>query len=203
MFLLLEPVLLARTPKVGDRATYRVEGSFVVAGSPVTLRGTSAEEVTKVEDGAVTLRSLAKATLLAMGEERPLDDATETVTLRLDGAPVGPASRLRWLNMLVLPATPVEPGAPWWKVVERTSGRPAYRFDYRLIGEDRVGAWNAWKIAAEGGETDGATPAKVKATYWIDRQTGATLRTLAELTDAVLEPGQPALSGRLEVLRQS
>lgn len=195
MLLLMAPVLLARTPKIGDRATYRVEGSFVVAGVPVALKGTTEEEVTKVEEGTFTVRALAKATLVVMGEEKPLDPATETVTARLDGSPAGPASRLRGLNLLFLPTEPVEPGATWFKAVERV------RFDYRLIGEDRVGAWNAWKIAADGGETSG--PARIKATYWIDKSNGTTLRTLAELTDAVLEPGQPALTGRLEVVRQS
>ncbi len=206
-------ITLKRTPKVGDKASYKVTGTFELQGVDVTLKGTTTEEVLKVDNDTVTTKSVAKAVATVMGTDNEMPDATETTTAKLDGTPVeikagdtvsGPGLRLANINLLYLPATPVEMNGTWTAEGKKDEKKdvPGYKINYKLVGEEKVGDWDTYKITAEGGETEGASPTKVKATYWIEKSTGATVRSLAELTDAVFDPKFPPLTGKMDVVRQ-
>lgn len=206
-------VVLKRSPKAGDKATYKMTAKFDMGGADVAVSGTMTEEVKKVEGDTVTTDSSSKATVTFGGSDNDLPETKETSVTKLDGTLVSVKSgdkeagadaiRLARLNLLVLPATPVEPNGTWSTEGKKDDklGTPGYKIDYKLVGEDKVGAWDAYKIEVNGKETDGDSPSKWKATYWIAKTDGNLLRSVSDVTDVTYGPGI-TLSGKIEINRQ-
>ncbi len=208
------------SPKVGDKANYKVEGTFDLAGmGEIKLSGTRTETVTSVDGDKIVLTSNSKLAANAMGNEVPIPDSTEVTTVKPDGTVSeiklngadggGSAMRLARATMLVYPSKPIAVGDAWTAEGKKDekADLPGYKLDFKLVGEEKVGTWDTWKITAKGGEVEGATPTKVEATYWIDKKDGSMVRSLAQLTDAVFQgPGGgieiPPLSGKMDVTRQ-
>ena len=211
---LAQGITLQRTPKVGDKMTYKMNGTFSVSGVDVVLSGTTLDEVTAVDNGLVTTKSTTKMGVDVMGQHTDVPDTTATSTQKLDGtvtevkvgdaAPVAAGMRLANLNMLFLPSKPVAIGDTWTSEAKKDDklGTPGYKLEYKLVGEDKVGAVDTYKITATGGETDGDSPSKVTATYWIDKATGKTVRSLAEYTGVIFDAKYPALDGKMELVLQ-
>lgn len=204
------------TPKVGDKASYKVSGAFELPGAgEITLTGTRSEEVTKVEADKIVTTSTAKMTANAMGNEIPVPDSKETTTSKPDGSVLeikiegqdeaaGPSLRIAHVSMFVLPGKPIAIGDTW-----TTEGKkdekldvPGYKLEFKLEGEEKIASWDTYKITSKGGETEGEAPTKIDATFWIEKSTGALVKSTAKLTDALFSPQVPPLSGKLDVVRQ-
>lgn len=203
------------TPKVGDKATYKVAGNFELAGAgEIVLAGTRTEEIKTVEADKIVSTSMTKMTVNAMGNEIPVPDSTETVTAKSDGtvlevkttadAPTGGAMRLAHLSSLVYPSKAVAVGDTWTAEGKKDekADLPGYKLEFKLVGEEKVGTWDTWKITSKGGEAEGDTPTKIESTYWVDKKDGTMVRSLSQLTDAVFSPQVPPLSGKMDVTRQ-
>lgn len=207
-------VVIKRAPKVGDKANYKLTGNFEVAGAEVVLSGTTDEEVTKVEGDSFSMKATTKMSINVMGQDMPQEPSTVTSTTKLDGTIVevkngetpgdGSSLRIAHLNTLYLSPTAVANDATWTLEGKKDEklDTPGYKLEFKLVGEEKVGKYDTYKITSTGGETEGETPTKVKATYWIEKSTGNTVRALTELTDAVFRPEVPPLSGKMDVVRQ-
>lgn len=207
------------TPKVGDKATYKIVGNFDLAGiGEITLGGSRTETVKSVDADKIVTVSSSKMTANAMGNEVPVPESTETTTSKPDGtvlevkigdaAPTGGAMRLAHITMFVYPSKPVSVGDTWTTAAPKDEklDLPGYKIEYKLVGEEKVGDWDAWKVTGKGSEVEGDTPTKVEATFWLDKKDGTIVRSLSQLTDAVF-PGPadqqiPPLSGKMELVRQ-
>lgn len=211
-----EPVVLKRTPKVGDKATFAIAATLKVMDLDASVKGTMTEEVVKVEGDVVTTRSTTKATLVLGGQEQDMSDDGDASTSRekLDGTPLPDedekegerAASMRRDNATQVryPDKPVSVGDTWTAEGQNDEGLnvPGYKITFKLEGEDKVGAVDAWKITAEGGETGGAAPTKIKATYWIDKATGHEIKATSVFENLAFSSDVPSVSGRFEVTIQ-
>lgn len=207
-------ITIKRTPKVGDKSNYSISATFTLAGMDVVLKGTTAEEITKIEDDVVTKKSVTKMTISAGGQEQTPPETTDSSSEKLDGTPVesgiGDATpkassyRLANINQIFLPAKALAVGDTWIAEGKKDEKRetPGYKIDFKLEGEEKVGAIDSWKVTAVGSETEGDAPTRIKSTYWIEKATGRMVKTVSELTDVVFEGGAPPLTGKLEVTLQ-
>ena len=206
------------TPKVGDKANYKIDGTFDIEGiGEIKLGGTRVETVKTVDADKIVSESVSKLTVNAMGNEFPAPDSRESVTSKPDGTLVdvkvndqpapSVALRLAHITMFAYPTKPVAVNDTW-----TTEGKkdekldlPGYKIEYKLVGEEKVGGWDVWKVTAKGGEIEGETPSKVDATYWVNKADGSIVRSLSQLKDIVY-PGpndQPIpLSGKMDITRQ-
>lgn len=207
-------VVLKRTPKVGDKANYTVKGTMNVQGLDVTLSGTSTEEIVKVEEGQYTAKSTTKMSVNVAGTDQALPDSSEETTTKLDGTLISlksggndatpSAIRLNHLNTLYLSDKAIENDGTWTLEGKRDekADAPAYKVTYKLVGDEKIDKWDTYKITAEGLETEGAAPTKVKSTYWIEKTTGNIIKSHADLTDAVFDPQFGAMSGSMDITRK-
>ena len=207
-------ILLKRTPKVGDKATYKMTGKLSVTGTDVDVIGTMSDEVTKIESGAFTTKSVTKMTINLMGNEQPLPESSSVTVTNLDGTvvslkqgdatPDSTALRLAHLNALYLPQKSVAMNESWvleGKKDEKIDA-PAFKITYKLVGDEKVGKYDTYRITADGGETEGDTPTKIKADYWIEKSTGNLIKQKSELTNAVYSASFPPVNGTMDVIRQ-
>lgn len=208
------------TPKAGDKANYKVDGSFDLAGAgEIKLTGTRTESVTSVDADKIVVTSTSKLAANVMGNDVPVPESTETMTVKPDGtvtavkvneADAGNSGiRLAHVTMFVYPGKPVAVGDSWTATgpKDEKADLPGYKIEFKLVGDEKVGTWDTWKVTAKGGETEGATPTKVDGTYWIDKKDGTIVRSLSQLTDVVFSGGGggqeiPPLSGKMDITRQ-
>lgn len=204
-------VVLKRTPKVGDKASYTVKGAMTVQGLDVALTGTSTEEVTKVDDEKFTVKSSSKMSVSVAGADQPLPDSSQETTTKLDGTlvellaeakPGTPSAiRLGHLNTLFLSPKAVANDETWTLEGKRDEklDTPAYKITYKLIGDEKIGKYDTYKITSEAAETEGAAPTKIKGTFWINKLDGNTIKSHTEMTDAVFDPQYGQMSGTMDV----
>lgn len=201
------------TPKVGDKATYKVKGTFELGGmGEAVLAGTRSEEITEIKDGNVVAVANTKMTANAGGTEFPIPDAKETTKSKLDGTVLevsvdekqaGTAGlRLGRVTAFVFPGKPVAIGDTWTAEEKKDEKQdlPGYKVEFKLVGEEKVGAWDTYKVTSKGGETEGDAPTKVEATFWVEKSTGNMVHSLSNLKDAVVD--QFTLSGTMDIVRQ-
>ena len=207
------------TPKVGDMATYKINGTFEIEGlGEIVLGGSRTETVKSVDADKIVTESLSKMTATAMGNELPVPESKETTVCKPDGTVLevkendkptpGAAMRLAHITMFSYPAAPVSVGDTWTAMGAKDEklDMPGYKIEYKLVGEEKVGTWDVWKVTAKGAETEGSTPTKVESTYWVNKKDGSMVRSLSQLTDASF-PGPegveiPPMSGKMELTRQ-
>ncbi len=208
-------VVLKRAPKAGDKLKYKMTGNFQVQGADVVLNSTVTDEIKKVEGDVYVTESSTKGTVSVMGNDQDVPERVATTTSKLDGTIVeikgaaaedagGNLYRVANLSLLMLPTTPIEMNGTWSTQAKKDDKRavPGYKVDYRLVGEEKVGDWDAYKITADGKETEGEAPTSWKSTIWIEKTTGTLLRSVSDVTDVEFGPGVPPLSGKIELIRQ-
>lgn len=209
----VQGITLKRTPKVGDKASFKISGKFEVQGVEAVLSGTANEEITSVDADKYTTKTTTKSAVNVMGQDMEQPDTEETTVYKLDNTVVSSkrgeqsadayAMRLNHLNVVYLPGTSVKVDDTWTLEGKKddTAGTPGYKITYKLVGEEKVGDFDTYKLSAEGGETDGEQPTKIKSTIWINKADGATIHTVSDITDAKFQEQFPAVSGKMEVTR--
>ena len=208
------------TPKVGDKSTYKIDGTFEIEGiGEIKLGGSRTETITSVDADKIVADSTSNMTANVMGNELPVPATTESVTSKPDGTVIeikangtvvpSAGMRLAHVTMFAYPTKPVAVGDTWNVDVKMNEklDLPGYKIEYKLVGEEKVANWDVWKVTAKGGETEGEAPSKVDATFWVDKKDGSVVRSLSKLTDIVF-PGPegqpiPPLSGTMDVTRKS
>ena len=201
------------SPKVGDKANYKIAGTFDLPGAgEIKLDGTRAEEIKSVSEDKVVAESTSNMTASVAGNEIPVPESKETLTSKPDGSllelKIGDGSaaggmRLARASAFIYPSKPVAVGDTWTVEMpkDEKADLPGVKIEYKLVGEEKVGDWNTWKITSKGGEIEGDQPTKVEATTWIRKENGALVRSVAQMSDAVFSAEVPPLSGKLEINR--
>lgn len=204
------------SPKVGDKASYKVTGKFEMGGAgDIEIGGTRTEEIKSVDANSVVTSETDKLTVNAMGNDIPVPETTATVTLKPDGtatdvksgenqASAGSALRIVHLGSLIYPSKPVAVNDTWdaTGVKDEKLDVPGYKITFKLVGDEKVGTTDTWKITGTGGETEGESKATVEATYWVDKTNGNVVRAYLKLANALLSPEAPPLTGTMDLLRQ-
>ena len=187
--LFLSPILLARTPKVDDRATYALRAVIDLGGQDdVRFTGTFKERVSAVAGEVLTTSVETKISVELMGVVRESRSIASDRVERLDGTLLSPAAvdgtvlfatgRVDRLRAFYAPAAPVEIGAGWW----RTEGRndalksPAFSSYLKLVGTEKIGERDTWQVSLDANEADDERPTHVKGMLWLDKANGALVR---------------------------
>ena len=186
------------TPKVGDKATYKIDGSFEIEGlGEIKLGGSRVETITSVDAEKIVSESATTMIPNVMGNEMDAVKSKEMVTAKPDGTVievkendkvVPPAAlRLAHITMFAYPTKPVDVNDTW--TVEGAKDEkldlPGYKIEYKLVGAEKVGAWDVWKVTAKGSEIEGDLPSTVQATFWVSKTDGSMVRSLSQLSNIV------------------
>ena len=209
-------VTLARKPKVNDEFKYTLKANIDFNGQPVELSGVETEKVTEVAaDGTYTMESkMADLKISMNGQEFPAPDTGSATVIvynangtvkDIRGDETG-AETYRFANLSVFlaPGKEVKVGDSWTNdgKGDTKTGAVAYKTTYKIVGEEKIGAYDTYKIEFNAKESEGATPASSDGTIFVDKTDGSLVKSVRKVTNAPF-PGAPApLSGSFTITRQ-
>lgn len=201
-----DAVTLKRVVTVGDKATYTLKVQVDVNGNTAELTSVTDREITKADADAYTIVNHVHDQKLSIGgNDVDQPEGTTTAVYKLSGEPVSQSTpdgqpgdlRMSNLDMLLLPAKPVSVGDTW--SYDGTKPVP-FHVDYKLVGDEKIGDWDCWKIEVKAKETQ-ADGGAMESTVWIAKADGNKTKETAKLTNVFREGVPMPLNGTFTLLR--
>ena len=209
----LAPVTLARLPKLGERARYRLGAVIDLPGQePVRFEGTLDEKVRSVEKETVTTDVTSRISVDLTGIVRqglPIEsirvektDGEILTSSKIDGTLLFATPRVDRLRAVYFPSFPVEIGAGWWRTRAKDESPPFASY-LTLVGEEKIGAWDSWRISIDASEADDARPIRVKGVVWIDKADGSLVKGQWTVEGFAFSPTAALRDARFELTREA
>lgn len=192
-----ETYTLIRTPKVGEKASYKFSAEMTFGDISVTISGKNSEEVEAVnEDGSYTIKSVQSDVVIKTPDEEQKMDGTETSNLTYAKDRVlkeakgeeeaDPATiRLSLVTALRAPEKAVEIGAKWDTTI-KALGEDTYdvKANYEILGKETVGKFECLKVKISSKEQGGDDPAEAEGTIWISATDFTTVKESITIKNA-------------------
>ncbi len=199
-----DPVVIKRSSKVGDMASYKMEATIAMEGlGEGTFSSTSTQKVTKVADnGEVTTEIKTQAKAVFGGQEIPIPETTQTevrdpfgdlkeFTGGNEASPKAQVFRMDALQRVHLPEKGIKVGDTWTveSKADEKNDKTAAKVEYKLEAAEDVAGHKTFKISSKGKESSpGETTSDI--TFWIDTTSGIVIKADGSLKHA--EVGAPA-----------
>lgn len=209
---------IVRKVKAGDEQKFRVKANIELGGNEIVFSGLQTEKILEVApDGSYTVESKttnAKVTFGGQDVDIPADQTPATTSvynpdgtikeIRGDNAQ---AESYRFANLGAIFFTGKEEGkigTTWTndKVADTKSGAVGYKSTYKVVGEEKVGNYDTWKIEFSTKESEGDAPASSDGTVWLDKADGSMVKNEAKWSNAPF-PGAPGpVNGTVSITRE-
>jgi hypothetical protein len=202
-----DAINLKRTPKVGDKVTFSLDGTLTISGMDVAIGGKGTETITGVgTDGTFTADS-TQTEFTINGQSQSLPDTPTKQVEKLDGELVsakgpGEADSARLNNLLTFfaPETPVNVGDTWSRDIKPTvEGSVPIHVEGKLVGLEKIGSWDTAKIDETVKET-GADGASAHSTIWVNTIDGSGVKQVADVANIAFGPTTVS-TGKLTMTR--
>lgn len=203
-FAVVDGLSVARKPKEGEQIRYRMTADVDMGGMAIKAKFLVAEKVVKIEaDGAYKVEQLqleGKIDVNGTEQELPTSGATTTVYTKegdvkeISGDQTTPDTyRMANLGIVRDPGKTLNVGDTWTYEIkaDKKTGAVAAKADYKVLAEEKVGAWDTLKIQVNVKETEGTEPAGNEGTVWLSKVDGSTVKLEQKWTNAPF-PGAPA-----------
>jgi hypothetical protein len=188
---------LKRIPQTGSAIKYTMSVEFLANGGKGTISATLLEQIADVDkDGNFTVQQTQiDATGTFEGENfdiparSPISMTYKPNRLlsKIQGDLIDVNSyRVENLATIVAPEKPVNVGDEWLGEIkeDKALGTRPVKFEYKLVGEEKVADVDTLKIKASGREADGQNPAQHDFTMWISKTDGAMIQLESKWTNA-------------------
>ena len=206
---------LVRKPVAGTETKYRLKANLELGGQEIVFNGAIAEKVVEVAaDGSYTLenRTLEGKVSVAGQEIDVPAGTTPSISVftpnglikELRGDAVeSSAYRSANLSSTYFPDKEVKVGDEWTydAKADTKTGAVSTKSTYKIAGEEKVGAFDTFRITFTTKEAEGSEPASSEGTVWIDKADGSMVKTDAKWANFPF-PGAPApVNGTVSVTR--
>lgn len=202
----LDAITLKRSPKVGDKIVYSMEGNISIQGQDGAIAGKGSEVIKAVDATGTYTAETAQLQMSFNGQEFPPQDPTTQVEkadgeiVSISGPAAGNGSRLNNLLQLYFPLNPVNPGDTWSRELKPApEGSVPIHVDGKFIDLEKLGDWDTAKIEETVKETD-KDGGSVHSTFWVNPTDGSMYKEVSELTNVSFGPAI-ASTGKLTVTR--
>ena len=208
---------LTRKVKSGDELKYRLKANIDVSGNSAEFSGLQTQKVLEVAtDGTYTVQSATSDVKVTFGGQEiavPPDSVPSITTVyNVDGtvkeirgdSAAADAYRASNLSTVFYTGKEIKVGDTFNndKPADKNTGATAYKSTYKVVGEEKVGSYDTWKIEFSVKESEGETPASSNGTVWVDKNDGAMVKSDAKWENAPF-PGAPApVSGSVSITRE-
>lgn len=206
MAVVVDGFTIGRRPKAGDVHQYTMNADLDLNGVPIKVKGLLSEKVAKVDtDGAYTVeQTQIELKAVLNGQETDIPSSGSSTMIYKQSGEVktvvgdeGKAESYRManLNLVYDPGKPVNVGDTWSYDIpaNKDTGAVAAKAEFKLLGEEKVGAHDALKLKQTVRETAGDAPAASDGTVWVDKADGAVLKSDAKWTNAPFPGAQGQL----------
>lgn len=207
-----DPVALKRAPKEGDSAKYKLQVDTEFGGMKIKFTANVLEKVTKVNaDGSYVVSSEQSDAMLDMdGQQQPAPSeigALVSTTYRPDGTVAeivgdsvnGDAYRVSNMQTITWPKENVSVGSKWTQEYKADAAKGSVdgTSNYEIVGREKIGSHDCFKISFDYKEKAGSDPASAKGFSWVDVATGLMVKAEGEWTNAPIA-GQ-MISGKVSM----
>jgi hypothetical protein len=194
-----DPITIKRVPVVGVKVNFAMDGTLNVNGMDVTISGKGTEKVTAVDPNGTFTTESTQSDVMFNGSPIPVPDTPVKQVEKLDGEIVSLAApeqgggnpmRFQEIIQSYLPAAPLNVGDSFTLDVKSSAeGAIPLHVDGKLVGLEKVGAWDTAKLDEVVKETSGgADAASVHSTIWVDVTDGSPVKQTIDLTNVPLGP---------------
>ncbi len=214
-FAAYDGMLLTRVAKPGDLAKYKLTAELEYMGSPVTVTALMTEKVSQVAtNGNITIeQATTNVSIDFDGTPIKIPDnpsAVISITSTPLGTIVGTKAdfatdslmRLWVLQALTTAGKPVQMGELWAFTLPKTANTAEIKGSYTVEAAEKIGEYDTYRIKGSTKESDGANPASVQATYWINVKDGSVVKVVGNWTNAPIPQVGPS-KAKLTVSRQN
>jgi hypothetical protein len=209
---------LVRKPKVGEELKYRIKVNVDFGGQDIVFSGLQTEKITEVgTDGTYTVESRRSDIKVMVGgqEMEGAGSEAETATTsvyNLDGTikeirgdqADGSAYRFSNLLSVFLNGKEAKVGDTWSneKAGDTKTGAAGYKSTYKIVGEEKIGSSDTWKVEFSTKESEGDAPATADGTVWLDKAEATMVKMESKWTNAPI-PGAPGpVNGSVSITRE-
>jgi hypothetical protein len=209
-------IILKYSYKKGDISKTRTKGSLEFGGQEISVNILQQEKVVDVtEDGTVTLEQTVLSMMVNMGgqEQDMSGGGTPVVSImnangsvkeiRGENVEAG-AYRLQNLLGFVPPTEAVKVGSKWTRTeaANKDTGAVAFKGDYEVLAEEKIGKWETFKIKYKITETEGSDPASMDGTVWLSKVDASMVKSDTVWTNVPMSQAPMPISGKFSTMRE-
>ena len=183
-------VSLKRVAKAGEAIKFRLKADVEVSGVEANFSTLVTEKVTKVEsNGNYVLESAqSEGKVSFSGQEMEMPASTQTFTYKANGEIVdikadtvdASVYRTAHLTSFVVADKAVKVGDEWTTEVKKDekTGAVAAKGTYKVEGEEKVGAFECFKVKFANKETEGGDAAATcEGVSWVNKKDGSLVKS--------------------------
>jgi hypothetical protein len=202
-----DPAVIKLVPTKGQVVAYSMTGSLVIGANMREVLAKRVDTVLDVNADGSYKSKWEEQDVTVDGEAVP-DQPEGTTVSKPSGEIISiedpDSGRAAALERLYYPTAPVKIGDTWSYEGKKNDklGVLDFKADMKLLGDEKVGAFDTWKIQEDVKETVNVPPATLHATVWVDKKDGWEVKLQSKFTDFPLTSAIPEpINGTLNYLR--
>ncbi len=209
-----DAVVLKMVYKKDQVTKYRMKGTLDAAGQTIEVTILTKDTVKEIAaDGTVTVENeTVEGKAIFGGQEMELPPQSRVTRFK----PTGEIAEIKGedidatyyrvanLQIFLPPAEAVTVGSKWVRKgsANKDTGAVAFTASYEIVGEEKIGEYDTFKIKYKNTETEGNEPATMEGTVWISKTDCSLVKGSAKWMN-VVQPGVPVpINGEFTLTRE-
>jgi hypothetical protein len=208
-------IVLKMGYKKGDIFKTRTKGNLEIMGQPVDVTLVNQEKVVEVaEDGTVTLESsMVEGKAIFGGQEMDLPAGTVTTMVLAANGSVkdirgdeisADIYRLSNLSSFNIPTEAVKVGSKWKNELKADTGKGfgAVSSSYEIVGEEKIGKYDCFKVMYKSAETEGGSPASMEGTIYVNKADATLIKGESKWANVPMSGAPAPITGTFTTVRE-
>ncbi|MEZ5163944.1 MAG: hypothetical protein R2688_09405 [Fimbriimonadaceae bacterium] len=210
----LAPAPLKRTIKAGDTHSWKLSATVNMMGADMQFSANAKEVIKEVKaDGSYVVSESMSNQVIDMGDgEMPAGEDTTAevsrnnrgyITLIQGDDNSSDSYRFSNLAAFIYPENDVEVGHKWEYAVDanKTIGVPPVKFNFEIVGTEKVLDHDCYKIKYSVQETEGSMAASGAGHHYVDIKSGLIIRTEGTMNNAPMGGMQMNVKFKQELVK--
>lgn len=211
----VQGVSIAWKPKAGDTTKYKLTTKANIQGQEMFFSAVLTSKVLEVTSDKIVVEEKQSELNVKFGDQdfssmMPAS-ITSTTTLKPNGEVIerksemedGGSERMEAALAHQYPEKAVEKGGSW--TIKRAANAdkklPASEATYTYVEDEKVGAFDTWKITYVFKETEGSSPMTVNGTLWLNRANGEPVKAVYQMQNVEFQEGMGTSDAQAEITR--
>jgi hypothetical protein len=210
-----DAVVLKMVYKKDQVTKYRMKGTLDFGGQTIEATILTKDTVKEIAaDGTVTVENETVEGKISFGGQEmeiPASPATR-MTMKPNGEIKeikgdevnATVYRLQNLQGFIPPAEAVTVGSKWVRKgsANKDTGAVAFTASYEIVGEEKIGEYDTFKIKYKNIETEGNEPAAIEGTVWVSKADCSIVKGTAKWMNVPMAGAPMPINGEFTLTRE-